>query len=83
MLIGRQRRRSTLLEVDRAIASLRGARDVRIGVLGHAHMLRARLWRSAGRALVALGAGCACAHQELYHNAELDLRGMAETSGYL
>jgi len=44
-----------LRHVDRALSELRSSDDPRTGVVAQAHLLRARIWRSAGRPMRALG----------------------------
>ncbi len=47
---------SALKEVDLALRLLRRSEEARAGVVSYAHLLRARIWRSAGRPRRALGA---------------------------
>jgi serine/threonine protein kinase len=47
---------TALAEVDRALHELRRSAEARMGVVSYAHLLRARIWRSAGRPRRALGA---------------------------
>jgi hypothetical protein len=47
---------AALLQVDRALRELRRSAEARAGVVSYAHLLRARIWRSAGRPRRALGA---------------------------
>ncbi len=45
-----------LRQVDAALSTLRGRESARLGVVGQAHLMRARIWRTAGRPRRALGA---------------------------
>jgi len=42
--------------VERAVRTLRGSSEVRLGVAAYANLMRARIWRSLGRPVRAMGA---------------------------